>query len=311
MKSYPESIIQKIEALEKKYAEMGQDMPAYLDGLLYSNILTYWDYIHLDTLLSIQKPKTDCNDEMIFITYHQITELMFHLIISEAEQLCADKDKPQEIWIKHLSRINRYYRHLISSFDIMIQGMDKDAFRKFRMALLPASGFQSVQYRKIEIYSSSLWQLLHISHRNIFKEDTSLNTLYQHIYWKSSNIELKSGKKTLTLTMFEEKYDEVLLALAKSLETQNINHKYLQAHTEIKNNPEIIKELKNFDLNANLFWPLAHYGAADAFLRDKHEVIVATGGTNWQTYLPPHHQKIMYFPSLWSEQEGANWGKVK
>lgn len=308
MKAYPESIIKKIEALEEKYAEMGQDMPSYLDGLLYSNILTYWDYIHLDTLLSIQKPKTDCKDEIIFITYHQITELMFRLVIAEAEQLCTDKEQPQEVWIKHLSRINRHFRHLISSFDIMTQGMGKDAFRKFRMALLPASGFQSVQYRKIEIYSSNLRQLLHFNERDIFQEDTSLNILYQHIYWKSSNRELKSGKKTLTLTMFEEKYDEMLLNLAKSLQTQNINSKYLQAHIHIKNNPDIIKELKNLDLNANLFWPLAHYGAADAFLRDKQEIIVATGGTNWQSYLPPQYQKIIYFPSLWTEQEGANWG---
>ena len=37
---------------------MGQDLPSYLDGLLYSDYLTYWDYIHLDTLLSLQNPRT-------------------------------------------------------------------------------------------------------------------------------------------------------------------------------------------------------------------------------------------------------------
>ena len=42
---------------------------------------------------------------------------------------------------------NRYFRALIDSFEVM-KGMEKDQFLKFRMALLPASGFQSVQYRK-------------------------------------------------------------------------------------------------------------------------------------------------------------------
>lgn len=51
-----------LEKLQQKYAAMGQDMPSYLDGLLYADYLTYWDYIHLDTLLSLQNPKTSFPD---------------------------------------------------------------------------------------------------------------------------------------------------------------------------------------------------------------------------------------------------------
>ena len=53
----------KLDKLQEKYAAMGQDMSAYLDGLLYADFLTYWDYIHLDTLLSLQSPKTPFPDE--------------------------------------------------------------------------------------------------------------------------------------------------------------------------------------------------------------------------------------------------------
>ena len=67
---------------------MGQDLSSYLDGLLQSDYLTYWDYIHLDTLLSLQTPKTAFPDEKIFILYHQITELYFRLILNEIEQIC-------------------------------------------------------------------------------------------------------------------------------------------------------------------------------------------------------------------------------
>ena len=51
-------IVSKIKLLEDKYAAMGQDLLSYLDGLLYADYLTYWDYIHLDTLLSLQNPRT-------------------------------------------------------------------------------------------------------------------------------------------------------------------------------------------------------------------------------------------------------------
>ena len=77
----------KIKMLEDKYAQMGQDIDGYLDGLLISNYLTYWDYIQVDTLLTLQHPKTDFPDETIFIMYHQITELYFKLVLHELNQI--------------------------------------------------------------------------------------------------------------------------------------------------------------------------------------------------------------------------------
>jgi len=44
---------------DEKYQAMGQNLPNYLDGLLLSNYLTYWDYTHIDKLLTLQNPKTD------------------------------------------------------------------------------------------------------------------------------------------------------------------------------------------------------------------------------------------------------------
>ena len=82
-----DSLQQQIEKLKQKYASMGQDIHAYLDGLLLANYLTYWDYVHLDTLLTLQHPKTDFPDEEIFIVYHQITELYFKLSLNEFEQI--------------------------------------------------------------------------------------------------------------------------------------------------------------------------------------------------------------------------------
>ena len=77
-------------------------MGSYLDGLLHERYLTYWDYIHLDTLLSLQIPKTHFPDEEIFIGYHQITELYFKLIIHEQKQIIDDKGQKQSFLLKKL-----------------------------------------------------------------------------------------------------------------------------------------------------------------------------------------------------------------
>src|SRR5687768_9803043 len=83
-------IEQRIRELNEKYNAMGQDMVSYLDGLLYADFLTYWDYIHVDTLLSLQNPKTSFPDEEIFIMYHQITELYFKLTLHELKQITGE-----------------------------------------------------------------------------------------------------------------------------------------------------------------------------------------------------------------------------
>ncbi len=157
-------ILDRLRQLEEKYGAMGQDMKSYLDGLLYAEYLTYWDYIHLDTLLSLQNPRTPIPDERIFIMYHQITELYFRLTLDAIARV-AEAAPSLALLKRQMERINRYFRQLINSFDIMVDGMDRDEFLRFRMSLLPASGFQSVQYRMIEIASTDLHQLLHVSKR--------------------------------------------------------------------------------------------------------------------------------------------------
>ena len=137
-----ERIEEQIRKLEEKYKDSGQDISSYLDGLLYQRYLTYWDYIHLDTLLSLQVPRTHFPDEEIFIMYHQITELYFKLILHEQQQVVDDKSQNVDFFIEKLSRINNYYKALISSFGIMVRGMDPDQFLRYRMALLPSSGLQ-------------------------------------------------------------------------------------------------------------------------------------------------------------------------
>lgn len=297
----------RLEKLANKYSAMGQDMLSYLDGLLYSNSLTYWDYIHLDTLLSLQNPRTDFPDEQIFIIYHQITELYFRLIMNEMDQLLVNPNPEVADWTKRLRRMINYFKNLSHSFDVMISGMDKQQFLSFRMSLLPASGFQSGQYRMIEIKSTSLYNLIQNEARENIPESASLLRKYEHIYWKYGNVELKTGKKTLTLRMFEKKYDQELLDLAAG---ENLWRKYNRLPESMQHEEELVALMKDYDLFANVFWRLSHYKSAVRYLERPPDVIEATGGTNWQKFLPPRFQRIIFFPGLWSAEEKANWGKA-
>lgn len=302
-------IVDKIRQLETKFKNSGQDLGSYLDGLLHDRYLTYWDYIHLDTLLSLQIPRTHFPDEEIFIAYHQITELYFKLIIHELKQIIDDKLQTASFFIEKLNRINRYFRILINSFDVMIKGMNKEQFLKYRMSLLPASGFQSVQFRLIEIYSTPLFNLVNTKQRTDFNEQSPLEEVYEYLYWKFGATDMKTGEKTLTLKQFEYRYTPRMMRIAKEVQSSTIYHKYLDLPEKEQNNMELIKALRIFDTNVNINWLLMHMGAAYRYLnKDKGEVL-ATGGTNWKSFLPPSFQKIHFFPSLWSEEEKENWGQ--
>jgi len=304
-----EQIESQILKLEEKYKDSGQDLSSHLDGLLYQRYLTYWDYIHLDTLLSLQVPRTYFPDEEIFIMYHQITELYFKLILHEQKQFVDHRAQDVEFLTEKARRINSYFTALISSFSIMIKGMEREQFLKYRMALLPASGFQSAQYRMIEVYATPLENLVHLSERDDYSSEDSIEDLYEQMYWKKGATDIATGEKTLTLKQFEYRYTPRLIRIAKQVKNSTMYHKYLELPEEKKNNKGFIKALKTLDINANVNWPLMHMGSAHRYLGKDEGQVDATGGTNWKKFLPPSFQKIVFFPEMYTTEELNNWGK--
>ena len=301
---------QRLEKLEAKYAATGQDWLSYLDGLIYSDYLSYWDYIHLDVLLNLQQPKTKIPDENIFIIYHQITELYFKLVRLELQQIIDMGTAPSAEWFDiRIRRCVRYFEALTKSFAIMSDGMDKNQFLQFRMALLPASGFQSAQYRKIEMDTTSFQNLVDKNERHRFSSESTISEMYPFIYWKFGATDRETGKKTYTLIQFEEKYSEELMILAEKRVNNNVWSVFESLKPEEKTE-SIKKSMRLFDLQVNALWPMAHFGTAVRYLKAEPEEIAATGGTNWMEYLPPQLQKRIFFPTLWEEAEKENWGKT-
>ncbi|RQO72323.1 tryptophan 2,3-dioxygenase [Pedobacter sp. KBW06] len=299
----------KLDKLQEKYTAMGQDMSAYLDGLLYADFLTYWDYIHLDTLLSLQAPKTSFPDEEIFIMYHQITELYFKLSLHEFNQVAAARETlTATFFTDRVKRINAYFNALVSSFEVMVNGMEKEQFLKFRMSLLPASGFQSGQYRMIEISATDFGRLVDKEKRAALA-DAPIEEQFEHIYWKSGATELATGKETLTLKQFINKYANQFLQLVKDRKDSNFSALYHKVKDEGQDVTALTEELRKLDLFVNVEWPLSHYKSAVRYLERDPVDIAATGGTNWQKYLPPRFQKRIFYPFLWTEEQMEEWGK--
>src|SRR5690606_32286536 len=97
--------------------------------------------------------------EEIFIMYHQMTELVLKMMLHEIKQLVSEPVVVAQ-WMEKLDRLIRYTGLLIGSFDVMKYGMNYDDYNTFRSSLAPASGFQSVQFRYIELYCTRLKNLL-------------------------------------------------------------------------------------------------------------------------------------------------------
>ncbi len=78
--------------LDEKFAAMGQNTNVHLEGLLHNTPITYWDYIQTDALLNLQIQRTNLPDEMVFIMYHQVNELLFKMILWEMQQIAEKTD---------------------------------------------------------------------------------------------------------------------------------------------------------------------------------------------------------------------------
>jgi tryptophan 2,3-dioxygenase len=222
------------------------------------------------------------------------------------EQLAEEEPLSEDFFKSRLERILMYFDHLISSFAMMWKGMEKEQFLKFRMSLLPSSGFQSAQFREIELMATDVWHLVAVEKRDQFGSNSDAISLFENLYWQQGAMELATGQKTLTLKSFEGKYRKGLVELIENYRTKNLWKRY----NELSIPSEDLRDLmRQFDLKANVFWPLAHYKSAVRYLQRDPVDIAATGGTNWQKYLPPRFQKVIFFPELWSEEEQAEWGK--
>ncbi len=122
--------------------------------------LTYAEHLQLERLLACQDRRSErhgrpAHDEMLFIIVHQAYELWFKLILFELDRIeslfsgpRAD-DRDLDLVVQGIGRIVAVQQLLIQQLDVL-ETMTPMDFLDFRDLLVPASGFQSLQFRLIE-----------------------------------------------------------------------------------------------------------------------------------------------------------------
>ena len=297
-----------LKAIEDKYKKLGVPLDAMLEGLLWSTPITYWDYIQTDALLGLQIPRTDQPDEMVFIMYHQVNELLFKMILWEIDQVAKTDEVSAEKFAMHLMRISRYFDMLSNSFTVMADGMEREQYLKFRNTLTPASGFQSAQYRKIEFASTELINLIDARYRDTIDRNSPFKNAYDHLYWQAAGKNHSTGEKSVLINLFDKKYMGDFIDFMEDYNECNLSKKFKQLPKEVQKDATLIEAMRHYDYTVNVKWVLAHYNAAGKYLGGKEKELEATGGSSWRKYLHPKYQRRIFYPYLWSDEELKNWG---
>lgn len=297
------------QKLEDKFQKINQKTETHLEGLLWSKPITYWDYIQTDALLNLQIQRTTLPDEMVFIMYHQVNELLFKMILWEMDQVCKNENLVTEFFTERLMRISRYFDMLTTSFDIMGDGMEVEQYMKFRNTLTPASGFQSAQYRLIEFASTDLINLIDYRFRASIDRNTPYEHALEHLYWQAGGKDHETGEKSYLILEFERKYKPQFLRYMEEYNTINLWQKFKQLPESDQKNPELIKAMRHYDHTVNITWVMGHLNAARKYIDSSEKGNgEATGGSDWKKYMHPKYQKRIFFPELWSDEELKNWG---
>ena len=306
-----------LDELEKRY---GNRLAENLESNVYRRELTYDDYLKIETLLSLQQPLTDYHDELIFLVYHQQTELWFKLIIHELERaIKALKASTPDIIssVDAITRINRYLAISTNSFSVLSEGLSTEEFLRFRKAFGSASGFQSLQFRIIEILAGL--------QRDVRENPNQENAKYTEtaqpkdkieakFYWECASRNLVTNEPTLTLLRFKEKHLPYLNFLYEQRESLSLRLTFYQVVSQRMNQKtEVIKLLETLfdeeiekDLivlaeellkmdEAIIQWKQAHLKTVAKHLS---QVRRGTGETNWGEYLTKSIAEHRCFPEL-------------
>ena len=143
----------------------------------FSDRLTYAGYLHLDTLLSSQHPRSGVpagsprHDEMLFIIQHQVSELWMKLMLHELKAAVRFvRADHLDACFKILSRVKLIQKQLFEQWAVL-ETLTPSEYEGFRSSLGSSSGFQSAQYRAIEFLLGNKHRVL----LDVFRYDPALH----------------------------------------------------------------------------------------------------------------------------------------
>ncbi|MDY7012468.1 MAG: tryptophan 2,3-dioxygenase family protein [Cyanobacteriota bacterium] len=255
----------------------------------------YWNYHHLEQLLSCKQPITASKDEDLFIAVHQICEIAFH-------QAIADLDRTLEALREAIAspdpmagetgeacyffdRVLRLYEVAATTMPIL---NTLRAFAEFRTSIGPTSGFQSFQFRRLEIMSG-----------------------VRDPYWAGGTSD-GAGNPHVAEVEFNRRYGKEIEAWFEQYRQHNLAFYYelLLGRAEGNSRDEkiatllehprtqgILKRMRDYDELQTRFHQ-GHLGLATKQLKIVG-VDVGTGGTSFRNYLAKYDRTVApLFPGL-------------
>ena len=252
--------------------------------------LTYLSYLKVDELLSLQKLKSNPpdHDEMLFIIIHQTYELWFKQLLHEMELLRDSLNRGDTgAGLKTLRRMLVIMKTVVGQTDIL-ETMTPVDFSNFRDFLESASGFESVQFREIELLCGLRSQRFFEAHpEGTEPHQTLLKRQNEQTLWEAFIAFLQHhGYEVNTPKRI---YAEGL-AYDPDPETQKTLLGILKAGNEITN---LCENLVDFDEGLQE-WRYRHVKMVERTIGYKQ----GTGGSSGVDYLKRTlHRQI--FPDLW------------
>ncbi len=253
--------------------------------------LTYLSYLKVDELLKLQQLQSNPeeHDELLFIIIHQTYELWFKQILHEID-LLRTRLEAGETWnaIRTLRRILVIMKTIVGQTDIL-ETMTPLSFNQFRKFLQNSSGFQSVQFREIEILCGLRSDRMLILHAEGSDAHTTLSArLQESTIWESFIKYVQTrGYEAQTPVRFHTQG----LTFEPSEELQSTLVQVMQSDDEAALLCEL---LVDFDEGLQE-WRYRHVKMVERTIGTKK----GTGGSDGVAYLKSTlHQHI--FPDLWA-----------
>jgi len=255
----------------------------------------YWSYHNIEALLSCKNPLTASKDEDLFIAVHQICELAFNQMITDMERVLealaeALKDDANPV-IGDTSEACYFFKRILRLYETVVITMPilgtMRAFAEFRTSIGPTSGFQSFQFRHLEIMSGV------------------------RKYWEGGTNDAE-GKPHIAETEFERRYGTDIVSWFERYRDRSLAHYYdalvkratgnstEERVANLLNHPHasaILKCMRAYDELQTRFHQ-AHLGLAVQQLKIVG-VDVGTGGTSFRDYLAKYNkEQAPLFPGL-------------
>ncbi len=249
--------------------------------------LSYGGYLRVDDLTALQQLRSDPaqHDETLFIIIHQVYELWFKQLLHELDAIVTHLDRDDVLGgLRLLRRCHEIQRVLVAQVAVL-ETMTPMDFLAFRDHLMPASGFQSAQFREIEFLAG-------------LTEPRYLES-YEPGSAQRARLERRLGGRTLRAA-----FHDLLVRRGFTADAEGVASLYRSAAAQMELFL-LAEALLDFDEMVTL-WRMRHVQMVERIIGGRP----GTGGSDGASYLRGTVARRV-FPELWEARnliQGAERG---